>query len=282
MLSSKGIMDSPILLLKNIFDIILIGVHMINKSIVSKTGYMGVVGLIASAFLFTVTTAHAAKSVVVKPNFIKINAVKYRRAGAESAVLASYGIRRAPAGKTPRFERKGFLVHPIKMRQATTIALSTKDAKAFAGEATAKMSGGTGTVSGSGKANNNSKYVLTKFEINSRSNAYKQMNKNPTILQELDKHNNKARFVTAVWVLVEGNEQQIRSGSGKISGDVPANGGGSLSGSHSSMSDFTFSAETIMAYSFDKIKWNTGLKNKVGKKGSKVQTIKDLTEDQFF
>ena len=71
----------------------------------------------------------------------------------------------------------------------------------------------------------------------------------------------KARIVTGIWVLIDGNESSNKCGSGSLS-IKKKSGSFSVSGSGCSNNAYSFSPETVMAYEISKVKWKGAGKKK--------------------
>ena len=111
--------------------------------------------------------ALAANSVATLKNFIKINAVKYRRADAESAAIGSIGEKRSPVGKVPRFYKQfPWRSGSIKIKQVSTITLTSSQKNELGGEAqTVTETGTTVSASGKGGGSVDAKYRLLKLRL---------------------------------------------------------------------------------------------------------------------
>lgn len=224
------------------------------------------------AFMFSVgiglPPVHAGTSVKVMKNFIKINGVKYRRANAESADIGAIGEKLTPALKVPRFNKEfSWPSRAIDVKKVTTISLSSKQQHEVGGKA-AILAGSGGTVSGSvdGASSVSAKYKLVKLEFSDNFAVVDALNKDKKALAKIKAlKKNKARLVSAVWVLVQGSEDQ----TSKIKGTLKANtskGSGAFSLTQKGKVMFEFKPSTVMAYQIDKFEWD--------KKREKIQRLK--------
>ena len=223
--------------------------------------YTGIISLIAMGMFFVPSTASAYEATKIKPNFIKVNANKYRRAGAESAQLSAIGSKKGRVGKVPLFIRKQFWnAGALHVTQDTVLTLTSEQTNTLCAEG--HTSAGTTSASASGcstsSINGNmvlAKYSLSDNEIISKINGLSK-NKRKQI-----KKIKKGRIITSVWLLISGDEQQSGNYSGTFTIADTSNSG-TMTLTHSSNSHISFSPNTIIAYEYKKLKWKKGKKVK--------------------
>jgi len=213
------------------------------------------------------SVAFAAKGTKVKDNKIIVNGVKYRRKSAHDALLGRYGKARgmqmdfkenAPKKWLKKNVKKGTVVNlTSEMKKQLNVKGALKKA------AKAKLG-----ISSSRKA----KLQLQFFAIQSDSKIIDAINGNKKIKTRLDDYGKKARFVTGIWVLIDGNESSNRCGGGSLSIDTGKYGAYTVSGQGCGKDAYAFSADTVMAYEISKVKWK-GL----GKK----KRVKELKMDKM-
>lgn len=238
---------------------------------------------IVFAFMFTLfsttmtlfPTEAQARSTSIGQQFIKINSVKYRRAGAESAPLGAVGRKRATGTRPSRFER----IHEWKsgivtVRKSTIVRLSSAQVTSLRGSAFLTLSNG-GRINGSGVLSNSTagNFMLAKLEYSDLSHVIRKLNAHGSVKATLKREKKKGRVVTAVWILIRGSESQVSSLD--LSGSYTSvQAGGRISINTTGTTVVSFSANTIMAYEMSKVKW----KYKYGKRKS----IKQLKADQVW
>ena len=216
----------------------------------------GLVSLVAMGMFFVPTTVSAYEATKIKPNFIKVNAVKYRRAAAESAQLGAIGSKKNRVGKVSTFERKKFWNSgQLHVTQDTVLTLTSEQINTLSagGHTTNGTSSGSGTVNTSSSINGS--LVLAKYSIND-NNIISKINALSKNKRKDIKKIKKGRIITSIWVLISGEEQQ----SGNYSGTLTMNNqtsGGTVTLTHSSNSRISFSPNTIIAYEYKDIKWKS-------------------------
>jgi hypothetical protein len=217
---------------------------------------------LASALMLIVAApsiSFAARGTKVKDNKIIVNGVKYRRKSAHDSTLGRYGKARgmqmdfkneAPSKWLKKNVKKGTVVTlTSKMKKELNVKAAIKKA------AKAKVS-----ISSSRKA----KLQLQFFSIKNESKIIDAINSNSKIKTRLKDYGKKARIVTGIWVLIDGNESSNKCGSGSLTVDTKKYGAYSVSGSGCSENAYSFSPDTIMAYEISKVKWKgTGKKKRV-------------------
>jgi len=209
----------------------------------------------------------------VLTNFVKINSQKYRRASAESATLGSIGSKRMPIAKVPRFERVfDWKSGKLEFKQVTTVTIDYSQVSKLNARATVLSSAGKVKGEVSVGSNRNANYVLTKFEVFDKTAVPRLLNKSKTTLKNI-KNIKNARIISSVWVLVKGSESQMNTFDGSVSISKPG-ARGEVSITRSGGSTFSFSPNTVIAYTIDKFKWN--------KKGLKRKSIKKIQTDQVW
>ncbi len=216
---------------------------------------------------------HAGNSVKVMKNFIKINAVKYRRANAESADIGAVGEKLTPLLKVPRFSKEfGWPSRAIDVKEVTTISLNSKQQHEVGGKA-AILAGAGGTVSGGvdGAGSVSAKYKLVKLEFSDNFAVVDALNQDKKALDKIKAlRKKKARIVSAVWVLVQGSEEQASKIKGTLRAKT-AKGTGAFSLSQKGKVTFEFDPDTVMAYQIDEFDWD-----------KKQKKIKRLKTDQIW
>lgn len=231
----------------------------------------GVLSLLLVTFI--IPTTMSAESVKVKANFIKISAQKYRRASAESATLASIGSKRTPVGKVPRFERVfDWKNGKLRLKQVTTVTIASSQANRLNARAAVLTSNGSANAEVAVSSGVNADYVLTKFEIYDKTDVPTALNKSKNTLKQIKDIKN-ARIISSVWVLVKGSESQMSTFDGSVA-LAKKGANGKLTIARSSEVSFSFSPNTVIAYTIDKFKWN--------KKGLKRKSIKKIQTDQVW
>ncbi len=223
-----------------------------------KIGLYTITLMLAVTFFGAVPVSNAGGSTEVLKNFIKINSVKYRRAGADSADLASIGEKLTPVGKVPRFDRQfSWKSGSIQVIQRDKpVKISTKKRKKLGGKFTALI-GGNNSVSGEAGSETSvdAEYFLLKLEFADNFSVVEALNKDKKTLANIKSlRKSKARIVSSVWVLVSGTETQASKVSGTLTGNV-SSGSGEFTLKSSSVSTFSFPEGSVMAYEIDKFKW---------------------------
>ena len=219
---------------------------------------------------FAATPVSAKNTVQVTKHSIRINNINYRRNKAEDAALGSFGVRRG--GARPFFEHEfDWIAGDLKIKEPTTVTLTSDLQRQFnlsAAVDLSKKASGSGSVGGSGSVD--ASYTLVKLTVADKFQAMDQINKSRKTVERLKsiKKAKSIRMITEVWVLVKGTESQTSSfvGSGEATYKQAS---GSFSVASSSGSTFLFSAGSVMAYTFDRIKFDS----KHQKKWSKVISL---------
>jgi len=214
--------------------------------------------------------AFAKNSVQVTKFSIRVNDVNYRRKKAEEASLGSIGVRRGPSHAF--FERKfEWIVGELEIDEPTTITLTTDMQKEFNLSAAVDLNkaSASGSVGGGGSVS--ASYTLVKLSLADKFQAAEQVSKNSEIMGRLKQmdHPKDIRMITEVWILVKGTESQTSKFVGSASGGYK-NVSGSGSYSSKSGATFSFSAGSVMAYTFDRMEFN----HKHQKKWSKLENLK--------
>jgi hypothetical protein len=220
---------------------------------------------IVAGFAMLVTTtptldSFAARGTTVKNNKIIINGVKYRRKTAHDALLGRSGQARGMQMDFKENAPTNWLKNNVK--KGSVIDLNSKLQKQLNASAAIKKANLNAKLGIS--ESREAKLQLQFFTINSEAQIVNAINGDPRVRQRLNDYGAKARIVTGIWVLIDGNELSNRCGNGNLSVDTGSNGSYSLSGSRCSENAYSFSADTVMAYEISKIKWRksrvTGLK----------------------
>jgi len=227
------------------------------------TKYM-LFALMSVSLFFLPQHLNAYSSSKIKPNFIKVNGQKYQRANAESAQLCAIGSKRVQVGKIPKFERKElWQFGKVQVTKDTIVTLTTSQTNTLSAQGHAPTQAGIVGARVSTSSSLNGNLVLVKFKANDLD-IIKRINALSKNTRKRIKKYKHGRIITAIWVLVSGQEIQSGSYNGvltltnqDVSGDVRM--------SNRSGTAIRFSPNTIIAYEYKKFKW---------KKGKKVKELK--------
>ncbi|MEM6293410.1 MAG: hypothetical protein AAGA54_19210 [Myxococcota bacterium] len=205
------------------------------------------------------TEAQAAFTKVT-PSTLKFEGVRYWRKKANEARLGAVGRKMSPAAGKNYFQKIQNApdgIYKVSVGAHTTI--TTKQAQQWG--MTAQV--GNGGVSGKAKASGSGKYSgkLTAYKMvidygNRKGNLRYETNRAPAHLAAVKGEGNKARMISAVWVLVEGEEAKSECYSGEL--EVKGNGWAvSPSASGCSENSWTIQPGSVIAYEMVKIdKWD--------------------------
>ncbi len=219
--------------------------------------------LALTALALTIGAASAQAQTKMTKNFWVYSGTKFRRGGAEGALLGSAGTVRKTFGKAFDYERKeslSKLLGPkgdVKVRRPTRVTGSSVNE--FSKDSVFKYL--TFSVSDTLDQLRRGELDLVKLEIASEGDLIRAINASPTHLERLRdiSPKNKLRIVTAVWVVVKAKEYSDFKAT--ANGSFSFNGY-SVRGDHagSSGSEWTISPRTIFAYQFSKVNWSKGRK----------------------
>lgn len=228
-----------------------------------KVGLLGsIISLVAMGMFFTPSAISAYESTKIKPNFIKVNTVKYRRGAAETAQLGSIGSKKNRVGKVPIFIRhQVWNAGRLNVTQETVLTLTSNQINTLSGEGHTTTAGGT-TISGNINTSSelSGSFVLAKYTLNDNDIISRINSLSKSKRKQIKKYKN-GRIVTSIWVLLSGQEQQSGTYSGSLSMDQQTTGG-TVTLTHASRSQISFSPNTIIAYEYKTMKWKKGKKLK--------------------
>jgi len=220
-----------------------------------------VLGFTMFGLIATTQPISAYEATKIKPNFIKVNAVKYRRAGAESAQLASIGSKKGRVGKVPTYERRQFWKYrSIHVTQDTVLNLASSQLNTLCLEGHTTDGANSASVNGCSSSALDGQFVLAKYSLNNNDVISRINGLSKNERKKIKKYK-KGRIITSVWVLISGQEQQSGSYSGTLTLENQ-NSSGTMTLTHTSGSSIQFSPNTIIAYEYKKIKWKKGKKVK--------------------
>jgi len=203
----------------------------------------------------------AYEATKIKPNFIKVNAVKYRRSAAESAQLGSIGSKKGRVGKVPTYERRQFWKGgKLRVTQDTVLTLTSSQINTFSAEG--HMTDGVRSAGANvqGDSSIEGSYVLAKYTL-VNSDVINKINALSKNKRKKIKKYKRGRIITSIWVIISGEEQQ----SGNYSGTLTMsdqNNDGTVTITHQGTSSIRFRPNTIIAYEYKKLKWKKGKKVK--------------------
>lgn len=197
-------------------------------------------------------SAHAGNFTKITDSVVKINGVKYFRTKAEDALLGSVGVKMEPATQKNYFKRVREAPSGIfKVRTTRPYTITTQEAnqlniKAAASNVQGKVSGGIGT-----KGKYKGKLTAYKMEIeigNDKGDLRFETNRNHKHLEAFKNEGNKARLISQVWILVEGQENKSSCYAGDLSVDANGTASVKVSGSGCTKSSWVIPPGSIMAY----------------------------------
>lgn len=213
------------------------------------------------------SVAGAAKGVKVKDNKIIVNGVKYRRKSAHDAALGRYGKARGMQMDFKENAPGKWLKKNVKL--GTVVNLTSKMKKALNVSAKVKKVGAKVGISSSRKA----KLQLKYLGIKSESKIVDAINGSKKIKQRIKDYGGKARVVTGVWILIDGNESKNSCAGGAVSVEAGPHGTYEVRGQGCGKHAYAFSPDTVMAYEISKVKWKG-----MGKKKRVVELKMDKME----
>jgi len=209
----------------------------------------------------------------IKDNYIEINGRGYSRYNAHDALLGSIGT-----------EFKGTFHIPPKLTFVegpqsgmlegnsgfgSSVRIASSQESSFNIDLASKAIPQTDIEAGlSGNHSHNSSFYLKEIKINSNFELIKAMNsdKFKSFRKYLTRKLLRPRIVTSVWVLIEGDQEKDSAcHGGKVNVSVGDSGHITISGSGCKMNTWSFSPDTVMAYTGEKMSFNDngGVKNLV-------------------
>lgn len=224
----------------------------------------------AMAVALSFGTQSAEASTKLTKNFWVYTGTKYRRGGAEGAMLGSSGIVRKTFLKAFDYERKELFTRDLlgegvklKFRKPVRVRGTSVNDMAHKGMFRYLTFSVQDTISQLRRGD----LDLVKVEISSEGDLIRAINNSPRYLSRIKgiSPDRNLRIVTAVWIVVKAREYSEFEGSVKGQGSYE---GYTLKGddSASSTSDFTIRPGTIFAYQFAKVNWT--------KNGKKIESLK--------
>jgi hypothetical protein len=222
----------------------------------------------AVALSFGVQSAEA--STKLTKNFWVYTGTKYRRGGAEGAMLGSAGIVRKTFLKAFDYERKELFNRDLlgegvklKFRRPVRVRGTSVNDMAHKGMFRYLTFSVQDTISQLRRGD----LDLVKVEISSEGDLIRAINNSPRYLNRIKgiSPDRNLRIVTAVWIVVKAREYSNFEASLKGEGSYA---GYTLKGDDSagSTSDFTIRPGTIFAFEFSKVNWT--------KNGKKIESLK--------
>ena len=202
----------------------------------------------------------------ISSSSLKYNGVKYWRKKADEAMLGSVGEKKTPVGSKNYFQKIQNApgdIYDVTISGETTI--STEDAKTWGvtgAQSNAGFApvgpGGKGSAGGTGKFKGQlTAYKMTIDLGNTSGDLRYETNRHISHLNALKGLGTRARLISAVWILVSGQEakKECYSGSLQVSGStwkVKTKASGCKS------STWTIPAGSVIAYEMVKVsKWDT-------------------------
>ncbi len=189
----------------------------------------------------------------ITPSSLKYFGVKYWRKKADEAMLGSVGDKKTPVGSKNYFQKIQSAPNGIfDVTASGETVIESKKANEWG--VTFAASNVSGTVSGSGKHKGKVSAYKMNIDLGDlKGNLRYETNRHIGHLNALKDLGNSGRLISAVWILVDGNESQNGCYSGKL--NVTGNGwtvSPSASGCRSST--WTIPPGSILAYEMVKVK----------------------------
>lgn len=216
----------------------------------------GSIALGAAAFIVP-EAASAAEFTAVTPSTLKHNNFRYWRKKAEDAMLGSVGRKMTLAFSKNYFQRMQPAPPGIyKVTAGSRTTITSEKAKEWG------VSAGISNVQGGVSHSSNYKGTITAYKMsidlgNRKGDLRYETNRNHGHLQALKDEGDRGRLISAVWILVAGEEDKSEC----YSGDLMVNGDDewkvSINASGCSSSSWTVAPGSIIAYEMVKVdKWN--------------------------
>lgn len=235
-------------------------------------------------------------SVHISEDWLKVNNKEYSRKGAHDAVLGRIGRTSWQLQRPAMINFKTEAPHEWleeNIKISTEVTLSSEQSNQFAAAIRAAVPTVVGGVAGvtsgnvgvNGSSSHDASYVLRGMTIQDHFRVKHWFNEdaNPRLKQDfMDMYDwvHKPRIVTTVWVLVSSAEENAMSCSGgHLTLDYTTFGasvGGTISGIGCAKSSWTFSPDTIIAYSASFIETTEWWSTPPGGK------VKNIVEDTFW
>ena len=216
---------------------------------------------LGTSMLIGAGTAEAAANKVTQHTF-KYNSVKYWRNQAEDAELGSVGRKTKPATQKNFFRRTRRApegLYKVHVSARTTISSETAsqwDLSGSASNGTVKAGAGTG-------GSKNYKGTITAYKLvidlgNSKGALRYETNRAQAHLDAVKDEGGAARLVSAVWIMVEGEENNGSCYSGDLNvGDATGTLSVDVSAEGCKSNSWTIEPGSILAYEMVKVdKWN--------------------------
>jgi len=192
----------------------------------------------------------------VSPSTLKYEGIRYWRKKANEAKLGSVGQKMTPLAGKNYFQKKQDApngIYEVSIDARTTI--TSKNANSWG--VSAGASNVSGGVSHSGSYNGTLTAYKMRIDLgNSRGDLRYETNRNNRHLNALKDEGNGGRIVSAVWILVAGNENKSEC----YSGDLAVTNGVwkvSTTASGCSSNSWTIEPGSIIAYEMVKVtKWD--------------------------
>ncbi|MEZ4454232.1 MAG: hypothetical protein R3B09_32560 [Nannocystaceae bacterium] len=205
---------------------------------------------------FAPATASAGGFTKVTPSTLKFEGIRYWRKKASEAKLGSVGEKMTPAAGKNYFQKKQDApdgIFGVTIDARTTI--SSQNANEWG------VSAGVSNVQGGVKHSGNYSGTITAYKMhidlgNRQGNLRYETNRHIKHLNALKDEGNGGRLISAVWVLIAGDENKSEC----YSGDLTVTNGVwkvSTSASGCSSNSWTIEPGSIIAYEMVKVdKWN--------------------------
>ncbi|HEU5056023.1 MAG TPA: hypothetical protein VFU21_05840 [Kofleriaceae bacterium] len=214
----------------------------------------------ALAVALSAGAGSAEASTKLTRNFWVYTGTKYRRGGAEGAMLGSAGIVRKTFLKAYDYERKELFGRDLlgegvtlKFRKPVRVRGTSVTRMAHQGMFRYLTLSVQDTIDQLRKG----ELDLIKVEISSEGDLIRAINASPRYLQRIKRisPDRNLRIVTAVWVVVRAREYSDFEGTVQGQGSYE---GFTLKGNDraGATSDFTIKPGTIFAYQFAKVNWS--------------------------
>lgn len=209
-----------------------------------------VLGMVAAP-----ASAVAGKFSKVNANTMKADGVRYWRKKASEAKLGSVGQKMTPAVGANFFQHKQDAPNGIyEVKTENPITITSKQANSWG------ISGGASNVQGGVTSTSGYQGKITAYKMridlgNSKGDLRYETNRNIPHLEALDDEGKGGRLISAVWILVAGEE----SAASCYSGDLSVTNGVwkvSTTASGCSSTSYTIPPGSIFAYEMVKAEWD--------------------------
>lgn len=192
----------------------------------------------------------------ITPSTLKFEGIRYWRKKANEAKLGSVGQKMTPVAGKNYFQKVQDAPDGIyKVNVGSRTTLTTNEAKEWG--ITASHSNVSGSASGSGTYQGTITAYKMQIDLGNKKGGLRyETNRNHKHLKALKEEGDRGRLISAVWVLVEGDENKQEC----YSGDLAVSGGAwSVETTASGCSDSSWTIEpgSIIAYEMVKVdQWN--------------------------